>query len=392
MASFEKILKLDVAHEQSYIYLKCKQYDHNSRIYKLILTNKHIPIPLAGTELVTVHITRADGTYIDDVCTWENENLYLTMTDAMLAVAGDASMEVKIFDGTKEILTTMTNHIKVEKSMLPYDRMVSSNEFNVLNHLIQSVLHAADYVIELEDLLQNVNNRLQAFEQEFSQLSNEGRSLIEDLRDIINQTAGLDNKLEELDNGISHMQTALNTANTAKDKATEALEILNSIIEQADNINGIILSETQPKNQPLHGLWLVEEENGIKKVGQKISDNGNESDYHFIPFAGSESDIDGNVYIDFNGEIITENPDSLGSTISKESFHLLKQTVEKNTSDIHQLNLNKLDKQFPTPENGNKMLSTDNNGNIILTEQNLTTNSYTDEEISNGVNAILGGE
>ena len=31
MASFEKILKLDVAHEQSYIYLKCKQYDHNSR-------------------------------------------------------------------------------------------------------------------------------------------------------------------------------------------------------------------------------------------------------------------------------------------------------------------------------------------------------------------------
>ncbi len=65
MASFEKILKLDVAQEQSYIYLKCKQYDHNSRIYKLILTNEHIPILLTGKELVTVHITRADGTYID---------------------------------------------------------------------------------------------------------------------------------------------------------------------------------------------------------------------------------------------------------------------------------------------------------------------------------------
>lgn len=374
MASFEKILKLDVAQEQSYIYLKCKQYDHNSRIYKLILTNEHIPILLTGKELVTVHITRADGTYIDDVCKWENENLYLTITDAMLAVAGDASMEIKIFDGAKEILTTMTNHIKVEKSMLPYDRMVLSNEFNVLNHLIQSVLHTADYVIELEDLLQNANNRLQAFEQEFSQLSNEGRSLIEDLRDIINKAAGLDNKLEQLDNGINHMQTALDTANTAKNKATEALQILNNIIEQADNLNGIILSETPPQNQPLHSLWLVKEENGIKKVGQKISNNGTESDYYFVPFAGSELDIDGNVYIDFSGEVTTGNPDSLGSAISKESFNLLKQTVEKNTLDISQLNLDKLDKQFHTPESGNKILSTDNNGNIILTGQNLLTN------------------
>lgn len=389
MASFEKILKLDVAHEQSYIYLKCKQYDHNSRIYKLILTNEHIPIILAGTELVTVHIQRNDGTYVDDVCQWQNGSLYLTMTDSMLAVAGDASMEVKVFDGNKEILSTMTNHVKVEKSMLPYDRMVASDEFNVLNHLIQSVLNAGEYAEDLEELLQNFRQRISEFERQFIQISTEGRALIQDLKDIIDKAAGIDEKLEQLDDGIDRIQNALENADQANNKANEALTILNNIIEQIDDLDGIILSETQPQDQELLGLWLVEEEDGIKKVGQKVADNKNENDYRFVKFAGSDVDADGNVFIDFSGEIITENPDYPGSITSNETLNFLKQKIEKNASDISKLNADKLDKKFSSSD-GDKYLITDTNGNIIVSDGSI--NGYTDKEISDGIDNILGGD
>lgn len=392
MASFEKILKLDVAHEQSYIYLKCKQYDHNSRIYRLILTNEHIPIILAGTELVTVHIKRADGTYIDDVCQWKNGNLYLTMTDSMLAVAGDAAMEVKVFDGNKEILSTMTNHVKVERSMLPYDRMVASNEFNVLNHLIQSVLNAGEYADELGKLLDDFRKRLNEYEKEFGQLSNEGRALIEDLKDVLEKAAGLDEKLDQLDNGIDKMQDAIKDADTAKTKADEALNILNSIIEHIDDLDGIILSETQPQDQELSGLWLVEEKDGIKKIGQKVADNKNENDYRFVKFAGSDIDEVGNVFIDFSGETVTGNPEYPGSVVSNEALNFLKQKIEKNASDISKLNSEKLNKKFSSaiPASvANKNLITDDTGNTILSEQNVT--DYTDAEISDEINNILGG-
>ena len=96
MATTTKILKLDVASEQSYIYLKCKQYDSQSRIYKLIITDRHEPISLKGTELVVAHMIKSDGKYADGIVEWKDDGLYLTITDAMLSVAGDATLEVKI--------------------------------------------------------------------------------------------------------------------------------------------------------------------------------------------------------------------------------------------------------------------------------------------------------
>ena len=159
MAHSQKILRLDISAEQSFIYLKCKQYDSQSRIYQLIITDNNIPIPLQGTEYVTAGMRKPDNTYADTVCQWKDTQLYLTITDNMLSVAGDGILEIRIYEkNTGEILSTMLIHVNIQRSTLPYDKMISSHEFHVLNNLILSVLHAADISKETEALLEKIKN------------------------------------------------------------------------------------------------------------------------------------------------------------------------------------------------------------------------------------------
>lgn len=137
MAIAYKTLRIDITTEQSFVYLKARQYDEQSRTYKLIITSRNIPIPVKGTELVTVLMARADKTYIDTVCEWKNGELFFTLTEGMLAVSGEALLEFVIYD-TEELSVIGTTHIHldIQPSLLPYERIVKSDEFNVLNNLI----------------------------------------------------------------------------------------------------------------------------------------------------------------------------------------------------------------------------------------------------------------
>ncbi len=154
MAESIKILNLDVSAEQSYIYLKCKQYDQNSRIYQLIITDRHIPLQLKGNEVIIAAMTRSDGTYTDTICTWDNGKLYLTMTDAMLAISGQARCEVRIYDSQQlSVLSTLNFHIDIVPSTIPMDRILKSDEFNALNELILSMPYTIEEIQKIIDIL-----------------------------------------------------------------------------------------------------------------------------------------------------------------------------------------------------------------------------------------------
>ena len=155
MAESIKILNLDVSAEQSYIYLKCKQYDQNSRIYQLIITDRHIPLQLKGNEVIIAAMTRSDGTYTDTICTWDNGKLYLTMTDAMLAISGQARCEVRIYDSQQlSVLSTLNFHIDIVPSTIPMDRILKSDEFNALNELILSMPYT---IKEIQEIIDNLD-------------------------------------------------------------------------------------------------------------------------------------------------------------------------------------------------------------------------------------------
>lgn len=276
MAKSQQILKLDVSAEQSFIYLKCKQYDSQSRIYQLIITDRNIPILLKGTEYITAGMRKPDNTYADTVCQWKDNKLYLTMTDNMLSVAGDGILEIRIYEkNTDEIISTMLIHVNIQRSTLPYDKMISSHEFHVLNNLILSVLHAADISKETEALLEKIKNDIAIYETEYTELSMEAKELIAALTTFIIQAETkeaerISNELQRIANEnnrisaeqrrettISHTlqniititnnaMEATNQANSASDNANSAILIINQTNTDITNAEAIrIANESQ---------------------------------------------------------------------------------------------------------------------------------------------------
>lgn len=136
MATTQKLLRLDVSTDQSFIYLKCKQYDESSRIYQVVFTDRNKPIQLNGNEFIMVSMIRNDNSYADTSCVWDKGKIFFTMTEGMLSIAGESIMEFRIYSSNSEILSTVKIHVLIENSLIPQEKMVVSDEFNVLNNLI----------------------------------------------------------------------------------------------------------------------------------------------------------------------------------------------------------------------------------------------------------------
>ena len=302
MPTSQKILKLDVSAEQSYVYLKCKQYDENSRVYQIIPTDRHIPVVLNGDELVVAGMTKADNSYVDTICEWVDGKLYLTMTEAMLSTSGEGKLEIRIFKSDNAtIISTMIVHVDVQSSAMPYDRMIASNEFNVLNNLLLSVQANIDAIEGAEELVSKIQEDITAYETEYGELSSEAKSLITDLKEQSNK----------IDISLANSETILDNANTTIQKLNEAIDNLVSIRPS-------VLSSTQPTSQDIGGLWFVEntDTNYVTSVAEKIANNGDENDYRYVNIGGSSASV--------------EVPDVEWSTLLNKPF----ETIDENTLSV----------------------------------------------------------
>ena len=67
--------RIDIAHEQSFKYLQAKQYDHNSRKRRLIITDSNVPITYSEnkTEYITLSMADGDDNYANVSCPFEDD-------------------------------------------------------------------------------------------------------------------------------------------------------------------------------------------------------------------------------------------------------------------------------------------------------------------------------
>ena len=144
--------RIDISHEQSFKYLQAKQYDHNSRVRRLVITDNNIPITFKGIEVIALSLEINGENYSNTTCPFGDDGYpYITFTEAMLSRTGDVHCEIRIYDNSESsVTTTFTFTMTVSKSLLNQDRLVSSSEFNILNDLI---VQAAS----IPDLIKNFN-------------------------------------------------------------------------------------------------------------------------------------------------------------------------------------------------------------------------------------------
>lgn len=264
--------RIDIAKVQSFKYLQTKQFDHNSRKRRLIITDSNIPIKYSDerSEYITLSLSINGDNYSNTSCPFEDDGYpYITFTESMLSKVGDVDCEIRIYDHKNgNIITTFTFMMTISKSLLNQDRLVESSEFNILNDLILQALAIGDLLKEYEAnkeiidaLIVQINNDISNYQQNYTELSNEARNLISDVSDYLDNarneelnriaaendrvlaeekrqkdTTDKINDIEQRTNeAISNTESAITDAVTATNDANTATQNANNAAAEALN-------------------------------------------------------------------------------------------------------------------------------------------------------------
>lgn len=267
--------RIDISHEQSFRYLQAKQFDNNSRIRRLIITDNNIPISLTGKELIDLSLYVDGDNYSNTSCPFGDDgHPYVTFTDSMLSRKGDVSCEIRIYDSAQAtVATTFTFMMTVSQSLLNQDRLIASSEFNILNDLILQANSIPDlikefglsqaeintlitkikadindytnqfstmktkYTNDFNTLMQKINSDITSYQSEYTTLKSDILSLKSTITTWYTTAQAAENTrianenkrktdtataIKNCETATANTNTAISGANTARDKANEA--------------------------------------------------------------------------------------------------------------------------------------------------------------------------
>ena len=211
MAQIVKPLKVDLSQESSYIYMKVKQYDDNSRKYQVIFTDRGIPITLVGNELITLHLAEStqEIEYASRDCVWENGYPYITFSSNMLSKVGDIDATFTIYSAADHaLISSRTWHLNVQRSLIDYEGMIASEDFSILNNLIEQALMIPELIEkfnlsqdQINQLIEKINADIASYQQQFTSMKNQWNTTFQEALDAVNA------KLAEYQNTFSTMET-----------------------------------------------------------------------------------------------------------------------------------------------------------------------------------------
>jgi len=181
----------------SYVYEKVKQYDNLSRKYRIMITDKGNMVSLKGNEAIRIRMW-ADGEsapYVDDWLDepWENGYPILIMTSRMLSKVGKVKYEFVIQEpGSPAVISTRQQNLLIQKSLIDYDGIIASEDFDVLSHLIGQATTIPDLIndinVSLDDVsnkISEVNSTMAEYERQMQTYATEYGEMKTDMQDVI---------------------------------------------------------------------------------------------------------------------------------------------------------------------------------------------------------------
>lgn len=240
--------RIDISHEQSFRYLQAKQYDHNSRVRRLIITDNNIPLSYSGKELIALSLYINGDNYSNTTCNFREDGFpYVVFNESMLSREGDVSCEIRIYDSDGiTVSTTFTFQMTVSKSLLNQDRLVASSEFNILNDLILQANVIPDLIKQfnlsqeqVNALIEQIQKDISDYTKQFSTIktkyTNDFNTLIQKINTDI---TSYKNEYTSLKSDITSLKTTITTWYTTAQTA-ENTRITNENKRQTDTAKAI---------------------------------------------------------------------------------------------------------------------------------------------------------
>lgn len=186
----ERIIKADLSQELNNLYFKINQYDNYSRKYRLVITDNGVPRPFTAQKPIRL-ILQAQGEavpYYDDLLhdAWEDGFPVVTFTAAMLSKTGKVDFKFIIYEpNSPETVSTRIQHLTIQESLINYDGIISSHEFDILADLIAQAVTVPSLITDItttkeqvEALITSVNTQMATYQTEFNTQSQNVQDLM----------------------------------------------------------------------------------------------------------------------------------------------------------------------------------------------------------------------
>ena len=339
---------IDVGKQQSFKYLWAKQYDHNSRRYRLVITNQNVPLALTGKEYIVLSLEDSGGNnYSNTSCPFGDDGYpYITFTDSMLSREGDIKCEIRVYDQKGDsIATTFTFNMEVSRSLLSQSRMVESSEFNILNDLISQAIQVTALLedfkenkAEIERLITQINADITSYRSDYNSLSQQTQELIDQIQTFLTtvqqsendrvaaenarvqaeqlRQSGYESKVAEVEQRTataiadvkSQTATAISDMQTAYDQKTQDVETrVSDAISDATEATGRANTATESANSATDSAKAATEAAATSAVSANSARDAclaaiETLKYTMVDLDGGEPDSDASLYVnDYNG-------------------------------------------------------------------------------------------
>lgn len=229
-----KTMRADVSQEMSYVYEKVKQYDNLSRKYRIMITDKGNMVSLKGNEAIRIRMW-ADGEstpyvdkWLDDP--WENGYPILIMTSGMLSKVGKVKYEFVIQEpGSPAVISTRQQNLLIQKSLIDYDGIIASEDFDILSNLISQALTIPDLINDFSTSQEEINQfiaqirlDISNYQIQFSKMQSDVDALIQSVNDYIDElTQNARNALEEANSALTTANNLINESNNLFQESTQ---------------------------------------------------------------------------------------------------------------------------------------------------------------------------
>ena len=339
---------IDVGKQQSFKYLWAKQYDHNARRYRLVITNQNVPLTLTGKEYIVLSLEDSGGNnYSNTSCPFGDDGYpYITFTDSMLSREGDIKCEIRVYDQKGDsIATTFTFNMEVSRSLLSQSRMVESSEFNILNNLISQAIQVTALLedfkenkAEIEKLIAQINADITSYRSDYNSLSQQAQELIDQVQTFLTtvrqsesdraaaenarvqaeqlRQSGYESKVADVEQRTataiadvkSQTATAISDMQTAYDQKTQDVETrVSDAISDATEATGRANTATESANSATDSAKAATEAATTSAVSANSARDAclaaiETLKYTMVDLDGGEPDSDASLYVnDYNG-------------------------------------------------------------------------------------------
>lgn len=186
MKYLEESVSIDVNTGYGITTLNMTQNDTNVKVYRILLTDKGIPVELDDTCNAKIYGNKPDGTQIFNKCSIEAGRVIYKPTTQTISAIGDVECIIKVYSTDEsdeaQVITSARFVIEVSEDLMSGEAIESTNEYSALTKSMSEcdelISKATEVLNESKELIETTKE-LNAKQEELNKISEENNKLFE---------------------------------------------------------------------------------------------------------------------------------------------------------------------------------------------------------------------